>query len=184
MNKTVFVLITLSLLVACSPMETRHTVQQEISDTAGGLEIDGTTYDSYTLWGCRDYVHDEYIALELVKTDKTIGDMLVGALQEFAKEKQEEVDVKKTIQENKEASESFQDLQKIHIGFILFDGTKDYAKTFYMRDGINHRWEWEDGNYVFIMKPDGTGLYYDFTNVKKGESTKAKDVFKCKKYHE
>ena len=65
-------------------------------------------------------------------------------------------------------------------GFVLFDGTNKGIFADYMRDGINHRWNW--GEYAFLIKPDGTGLYYDFSGVGAGESTTASDVFKCSKY--
>lgn len=68
-------------------------------------------------------------------------------------------------------------------GFILYDGTASGDLTRYQRDGINKRWDWEteSGRYSFIIKPNGTGLFYDFSNVPDGESTKAKDSFRCKK---
>jgi len=77
------------MLVACSSMEIRDSGQQEVPDTvqqetpvtAKGLEIDGMTIDRYTLWGCGDYVHDERIVIELVKTDKTFGGLIVTAIE-------------------------------------------------------------------------------------------------------
>ena len=63
------------------------------------------------------------------------------------------------------------------LGFILFDGRNSGVKAFYRRDGLQNRWDW--GDYSSLIKPDGTGLYYDFTNVPYGESTEASDVFKC-----
>jgi hypothetical protein len=66
-------------------------------------------------------------------------------------------------------------------GYILYGGgyTGEFAK--YRRIGIEHRWDWgPNGNdYAFVIKADGTGLYYDFSNANEGERIKANDVFKC-----
>jgi len=65
-------------------------------------------------------------------------------------------------------------------GFILYDGGYSGEVTKYARKGINHRWDWgANGDFAFIIKPDGTGLFYDFSSVKSGEKTKADDVYKC-----
>ncbi|NVK75456.1 MAG: hypothetical protein HWE24_18445 [Oceanospirillaceae bacterium] len=67
-------------------------------------------------------------------------------------------------------------------GFILFDGTNQGSVTTYERKGLNHEWNWGKGlPYKFLIKPDGTGLYYDFSNVEEGESIKANDIYKCQK---
>ncbi|CAH8189324.1 hypothetical protein [Vibrio aestuarianus] len=68
------------------------------------------------------------------------------------------------------------------IGFILYDGSSIGQTTLYERKGLNHRWDWGSGtdlNYAFIIKPDGTGLYYDFSSVRPGDSTKASSIYKC-----
>ena len=187
MKKIVYVFITFSMLVACSPMETRNTGQQDISDadqietpdTTRTLEIGGKTLDIYAHWACRDYASDGPTVLELVITNITFGDMINEVIQEdeyIKKEMQKSKDISKTLQELKAA-------QKFNVGYILFDDGKEYEAALHRREGINHRWVWEEGNYSFIIKPDGTGLYYDFTNAKDG-TTKARDVFKCEKYHQ
>ena len=52
--------------------------------------------------------------------------------------------------------------------------------TLYRRTGLEHRWDWGDGaSYSFVIKTDGTGLYYDFSTVPDGENTKASAVYKC-----
>jgi len=39
----------------------------------------------------------------------------------------------------------------------------------YKREGINHHWQWgPNSEYKLLIKPDGTGLYYDFTGIKNG----------------
>ena len=69
------------------------------------------------------------------------------------------------------------------IGFVLYDGGYIGEFTHYRRTGLEHRWDWGEGeeSYSFVIKADGTGLYYDFTGVPSGESIKARDVFKCHK---
>ena len=67
------------------------------------------------------------------------------------------------------------------LGFILYDGGYSGERTFYQRTGLEHRWDWGSNGceYSFVIKTDGTGLYYDFTGVPKGESIKAREVYKC-----
>jgi len=68
------------------------------------------------------------------------------------------------------------------LGFILFDGTYSGEVAIYQREGLDHTWYWgDDANYKFRVKTDGTGLYYDFSSVPDGESTKPSEIFKCKK---
>ena len=75
----------------------------------------------------------------------------------------------------------FNDSELAGMGFILYDGGYTGELTSYQRNGTDHRWDWgADLQYSFIIKPDGTGLYYDFTNAK-GESIKARGVYKCYK---
>ena len=64
--------------------------------------------------------------------------------------------------------------------FILYDGSSSGDATMYRRKGVNQRWDWgENGEFAFVLKPDGTGLFYDFSNVPKGEETGANDMYKC-----
>lgn len=65
-------------------------------------------------------------------------------------------------------------------GFILYDNTSSGELTSYQRRGVNRRWDWgPNAEYTFILKPDGTGLFYDFTNQSTNESIRASNVFKC-----
>lgn len=67
-------------------------------------------------------------------------------------------------------------------GFVLFEGKNAGEFTLYKRRGLNHRWDWgAEGNYSFIIKPDGTGLFYDFSTAKDGTKSKADDIYKCSK---
>lgn len=185
MKKIVFVLFTFSILVACTPMNVRDTSSYETSDTPRTITIGDTTYDKYTLWGCREYSSSFGTVLELVRIDTPPKSLTKD-------DKTQIIQENKTLRENKNRKKILESIDKIEallsqmqVGYVLFEGRKEYKSTFYSRKGINHRWDWEDGgNYSFIIKPDGTGLYYDFTTVKKGETTKARDVFKCREVYE
>lgn len=67
------------------------------------------------------------------------------------------------------------------LGFILYDGGYTGECTYYRRTGLEHRWDWgpNETDYAFVIQPDGTGLYYDFSSVPYGKSTKASEVYKC-----
>jgi hypothetical protein len=77
----------------------------------------------------------------------------------------------------------FNDPNLSGIGFILYDGGYTGEFTLYQRSGVEHRWDWgpNETDYSFVIKPDGIGLYYDFSYARKGESIKARDVYKCYK---
>ena len=66
-------------------------------------------------------------------------------------------------------------------GFVLHDGGNSGELTNYARRGINHSWYWgPNGNeFNFIIKPDGTGLFYDFTSARSGERIKPSGMYKC-----
>ena len=66
-------------------------------------------------------------------------------------------------------------------GFILYDGGYSGEHTNYQRKGINHRWDWgPNGNdYAFVIKSDGTGLFYDFSSVPKDQTVYADAVYEC-----
>lgn len=68
-------------------------------------------------------------------------------------------------------------------GFILYDGGYTGELTKYRREGINNRWDWGPNgvDYAFIIKPDGTGFYYDFSSTVEGVTIKSKDVYECEK---
>ncbi len=77
----------------------------------------------------------------------------------------------------------FEDPLYEEYGFVLYDGGNKGKTTGYIRAGLNHRWNWSSdfGNYSIVIEPDGTGRYYDFTNVPEGESTTSKAIYKCTK---
>lgn len=66
------------------------------------------------------------------------------------------------------------------VGFVLYDGGYEGKTTRYSREGIDYRWDWGLGyRYAFVIKPDGTGLYYDFNFADENGQAKARDLFKC-----
>ena len=67
------------------------------------------------------------------------------------------------------------------LGFILYDGTYAVETTIYKRKGFNHRWDWGPNGYeyAFVIKTDGRGLFYDFSDVEGGEKSNANDIYKC-----
>ena len=74
----------------------------------------------------------------------------------------------------------FKDTPFDFLGFLLYDGGYTGEVAIYRRMGLEHRWDWgENAAYSFVLKTDGTGLYYDFSTVSEGESTNAKAVYKC-----
>ena len=67
-------------------------------------------------------------------------------------------------------------------GFVLYDGGDEGEITHYSRQGLDRRWDWgANGQYSFVITPDGNGRYYDFTNVPAGESTKPSGIYKAYK---
>ena len=70
-------------------------------------------------------------------------------------------------------------------GFVLYDGGNSGDLASYERAGLLHRWDWgwnknrHAFTYSFLMKRDGTGLYYDFSSATDGRKEKADDIFRC-----
>lgn len=69
------------------------------------------------------------------------------------------------------------------IGWIDVADTRHL--TTYRVTGVNRRWDWGDGgeSYAFVIKPDGEGLYYDFSFIEDGGTTTPSQLFICKKNH-
>lgn len=76
-----------------------------------------------------------------------------------------------------------------NIGFVLYeDGIIGEVANF-SRQGLDLRWDWgdyeRDGSsryrYSFVIQPDGTGFYYDFSISENGVA-KPRDIYKCKKF--
>jgi len=75
----------------------------------------------------------------------------------------------------------FSDPDLSDAGFVLYDGGNTGDPTSYQRQGLNRRWDWgsKGASYAFIIEPDNTGQYYDFSSVPAGESTKSRESYKC-----
>lgn len=55
----------------------------------------------------------------------------------------------------------------------------NHPAVFYI-EGLNRRWDFGKGmSYSLILKPDGSGSYYDFSRVGKGEPTGPSQRFDC-----
>ena len=77
---------------------------------------------------------------------------------------------------------TFRHTHESAVGFVIYDGGSSGSHTHYERKGIQHRWDWgPNGNdFSFVVKADGTGLFYDFSNID-GKRTKANEIFQCRK---
>jgi len=77
---------------------------------------------------------------------------------------------------------TFANAELAGVGFVLYDGGYSGDSTNYQRKGINRRWDWgpSGAEYAFVLKPDGTGLFYDFSLAVEGESIKANEVYECR----
>lgn len=70
------------------------------------------------------------------------------------------------------------DVNELGFGAVSTQGISlDAAFIFH---GLDRRWIFgRDSEFSFIITPDGSGLYYDFSNVDSGEGTKPSQIFKC-----
>lgn len=76
-----------------------------------------------------------------------------------------------------------------NIGFILYEDETVGEEAIYYRQGLELRWDWgydenDDSSwyrYSFIIKPDGTGLYYDFSTSEDGIAS-PREFYKCTKF--
>lgn len=71
-------------------------------------------------------------------------------------------------------------------GFILYEDGAVGELAYFSRQGLDFRWDWgsngENGyRYSFIIEPDGTGLYYDFSTSKDG-TAKPRGLYKTHKF--
>lgn len=54
-----------------------------------------------------------------------------------------------------------------------------YSAYFHV-EGLNRRWDFgKEMNYSFIITPDGSGAYYDFSLAEDGETTEPSQLFIC-----
>jgi hypothetical protein len=132
----------------------------------GGEELQEFSPGQFISWKCRDYISEGEILVEF-------GQLLVP---DDYKENEE--------YEGKSASEKTALDELVgKLGFVLYEGTNTGDYTEYSQRGLSHRWNWgsQDGGYSFVIKPDGTGLFYDFSTAEDGMKDKADDVYKCSK---
>ena len=129
-----------------------------------GLELTESKPGEFPAWRCNDYIDK----------GKTLIEVGIIPLEHFTTP--EYID-------NDEFMDNFSRIAGFmgdYIGYVLYDGTNKGTWAMYRRTGLKHRWDWgEDSQYSFMIKPDGVGLYYDFSAV---ETKKADDVYNCYKY--
>lgn len=77
------------------------------------------------------------------------------------------------------------------MGFILYGNGTDGELAYFSRQGLDLRWDWgsyispKNGEsafrYAFVIEPDSTGLYYDFSTSTDGTS-KPRGIYKVHKF--
>ncbi len=67
----------------------------------------------------------------------------------------------------------------LELGLVKVAGV-EYAAMF-MVEGFNREWVFgpNGADYMFQIKPDGTGHYFDFSNVPSGENTTSSQTYEC-----
>jgi hypothetical protein len=74
-------------------------------------------------------------------------------------------------------------------GIGLVQVTGGHYVAMYKLNGFNHRWDFSANpetvktrgfEYSFVIEPDGTGLYYDFSASDSGTKTRPSQVYRCK----
>jgi len=152
--------------ITAAPEQETAAPEQKTARTLilGGKQFKENKPGEFTSWKCRDYSYGGKTLVEVGKL--TLSD-------DYKKRS----DYKEIDDSAKKVVDDFIKMT----GFVLYDGTNTGDFTFYKRRGINHRWDWgtEGGSYSFIINPDGTGSFYDFSSSKKGEKIKADDIYKC-----
>ena len=158
------------LLVGCETISETDTFEPQYSpvveqSSSRTLVLEGDEYTersslAFMTWKCRHYFDG----------GKTLFEVGRIYFPDSFKESDEFLEVD---EESKRIVKKF--------GFILYDGTNIGDLAQYTHAGLNHRWDWgaEISGYSFIIKPDGTGLYYDFNTAKDGVKEKADGLYKC-----
>lgn len=75
------------------------------------------------------------------------------------------------------------------IGFVLYGNGTVGEEAYFSRQGLDLRWDWgthyRDGQsgyrYSFVVEPDGTGLYYDFSTSTDG-TAKPRGIYRVRKF--
>ncbi len=75
--------------------------------------------------------------------------------------------------------------KETEMGFILYGNGTEGVKAHFSRDGLDLRWDWglKRGEYLysFVIQPDGTGLYYDFSTSRNG-TAKPREIYETHKF--
>ena len=187
--KTIKQILLFALIVniyACKEVSIRNEQSNDQSyeyvgvTSARSLIIGGTEVklnpDEFVSWKCTDY---PYGYKTLIEVGRISYDHLKKQMYENYKNDDEYNALNED--EKKEINEKANELIKM-FGFIIYDGTDEGDAAFYHRRGLNHRWDWgEERQYSFVIKPNGIGLFYDFSTVENGMKSKADGVYECRK---
>ncbi len=142
---------------------TEQKIQSERKLILDGEEVIENDVGEFVTWKCGKYPSGERILVEFGKIIISDDYIKSEEYKKLDKSKQEEFG---------------QFINKF--GFVLYEGGDVGDFALYERRGLNHRWDWgPDSVYSFIIKPNGIGLFYDFSNSKNGVKEKADDVYKC-----
>lgn len=171
--KKYYLYILLTLFVSAC---TSHGREGHVKNEQTGDQTKNDIIQPDKIWQCRDYVYDDHMALELIKTNITVGDVMMQVLDEAYKESDTSIE---ELKSDSDARDALNKLKEFYLGSIWLSGEEPEG-AIYHRQGLNHRWEWGDG-YVFILEPSGRGYYYDFKSAEEGESVRPSDSFKCKR---
>lgn len=196
--KCISLILTAMLLYGCEVAPVQKTPVTPRTIVLNGVQFRENEPGEFDSWKCRDYSHGGKTVVEVGRLFVPEGydvrqlpvlddhDEKLAFLYDYNSTswyKQLEDKEKKAVDERSKDvhKEIIEKLNSI-LGFVLYDGTNTGDIATYERAGINHRWDWksESSNYAFRIKPDGTGLYYDFSTAdENGIKSQADDIFKC-----
>ena len=63
------------------------------------------------------------------------------------------------------------------VGKLFLKDAESPIDTVYQMKGVQHNWEWD--KYRIVIDSDGTGRYWDFSNVDEAEEVMSKEVYEC-----
>lgn len=153
MRKRLTYLITLILivsLVSCVPYTAAYSPPSATPSGPRTIVIDGEQISEEDWGGCVCWTCQDYVTREDIIVE--VGYFLDPPTQEVN-------------------------------GFILHDGGNSGEIAVYERRGLEHNWYWGESReafYSIVIRSDGTGFYYDFSNFSDREETKPKSIFICK----
>ena len=145
------------------------------------MEMDTT--EGFIVWDCKDYVNPKEILFQIgyftLSNDK---DLLIGFIIRDKPFLQDIIWTEGTPMPDENISPDSLRTNQI----LSPSGIAPSAESsLFLKSGLDYRWDWgnyEIGeNYRVIMQPDGTVLYYNFTNVPDGQSISPTGVYKAYK---